>query len=88
MYLCGRVRQVDERERERERERYRVIDKDEPVEVILVGVEVDVFAGYALQEVEGVTQEKMLREVWASLVGEWMEGREMGRSTCPRAVVA
>ena len=73
MYLCGRVRQGNKRERERERERggYHVVDEDELIEVVLVGKgEMDVFTGYALKEIEGVAQEKMLGEVRSSLLGE------------------
>lgn len=48
------LRRGEERREEKEKE-YRIVDKDEFVEVILLGKgKVDVFTGYALKEIEGV----------------------------------
>lgn len=55
---------------EKESEVYRVVEKDEFVEVILVGEgKLDVFTGYALKEIEGVAQEEMLWEACSGLLG-------------------
>lgn len=68
---------------------YRVVEEDETVDVVLVGEgQLYVFAGYALEEIEGVAQEKMLWDARLGLLGECVHGTSKRGGTCSGAVVA